>query len=463
MRNLKKVLSCSSLLLMLVIISMPAFEARAQFRSDGCGCPLPDDSSGGERYIPGRGDNLQRLSGDGKYLAYRSASAGAAYVLDLATLKSTQIEISPRLAREYDFGFGAPIWSPYDPDLLAFIMNCRVDTSLAGGHTFNVTNIYTYRVSTKECRRISPDTCGPVGPYGLAFIDWFPSSSSIADSMFVAFPFPNGEHFTGVYCPQTQHFLPYPTYNNQPLEPLVMARSRDGSHIVTLVNDLHSDTRKQTFFLDGSQISAPRNIDIMQHASFSPNSKLVALTVDPIGTGPTDANGHFTDTVFTQVWIFSSDNPAPKEVKVINFQCLFCKYNFLGADAEFLTDSTLAVGMHADLDNVSPLWEITIDGRVVRQLTYLPSKVAAEPPTQNSSFSVWPTIADRSTKFQFASSNEPSEFTMTNELGVVVLHERIPARQSDLTVETAKLQAGAYFCKLRTGSGELSVKFIVQH
>ncbi|MEO6939818.1 MAG: hypothetical protein ABI444_06730, partial [Candidatus Kapaibacterium sp.] len=211
-------------------------------------------------------------------------------------MKSTQIAISPRLPRESDYAFSAPMWSPYDPDLLALEVFSSVDSSSAGGHSFGVRNIYTYRVSTKECRRISPDTCGPLGPSGIELFDWFPKSTFNSDSMLIGISFPLGQHFAGLYCPRTQILLPYPTDNNVLLEPIVKARSRDGSHIVTIVDDIHSVPQKQTFYLDRSQINAPRTIDVLYHASFSPNSKLVALTVDPVGTGITGADGHFTDT-----------------------------------------------------------------------------------------------------------------------------------------------------------------------
>jgi hypothetical protein len=56
----------------------------------------------------------------------------------------------------------------------------------------------------------------------------------------------------------------------------------------------------------------------------------------------------------------------------IDFQKRFCMYNFGGGtiDAEFITNTTLAVSNHHDSDVLCPLWEITTDRRLLRQITH---------------------------------------------------------------------------------------------
>jgi hypothetical protein len=54
---------------------------------------------------------------------------------------------------------------------------------------------------------------------------------------------------------------------------------------------------------------------------------------------------------------------------VIDLQERFCRYSFRGASAEFVTNRTLAVAMHRDGEAVAHLYEITTDGRMVRQIT----------------------------------------------------------------------------------------------
>ncbi|MFH1050700.1 MAG: hypothetical protein V1779_07190 [bacterium] len=67
-----------------------------------------------------------------------------------------------------------------------------------------------------------------------------------------------------------------------------------------------------------------------------------------------------------------AEHPDTVHVKKINLRNEFCMYAFAGAWPEFISENTLAVSMHVDGDEMSALWEITIDGKIVRQLTFEP-------------------------------------------------------------------------------------------
>ena len=147
----------------------------------------------------------------------------------------------------------------------------------------------------------------------------------------------------------------------------------------------------------------------IEHASFSPDGKLVAVS------------GIINDTTYDQVFIY--DVGTHSLVKTINFQKSFCMYNLWGVYAEFITDSTLAVSMHKDSAESSPLWEITIDGRIVRQLTILPewptAGVAnADIPSSSIYLTSYPNPFSQSTTISFSSPESGvAEITIVNLLG----------------------------------------------
>jgi len=62
-------------------------------------------------------------------------------------------------------------------------------------------------------------------------------------------------------------------------------------------------------------------------------------------------------------------NSEIKYKKIINLRKLFCKYTYLGLYAEFLSNSSLILSMHNDGDAIAPLYEISLDGKIIRQIT----------------------------------------------------------------------------------------------
>ena len=464
-------IDAGSLLILLAILFSPNL-TRAQFRSDSCGCRVPDGDTlpGGvfdwARNMPHNVHHNQRLSIDGKLMSFTiTANGGGLFVLNLETNKVTRVVVSGNFPREQELSYPVPIWSPYDGDLMALKIGSTIDTSLAGGHPFTVENIFTYRVSTGVSKRVTPDTLGKFGPAAMGFNDWLPGSTAQADSFVIASPVPHAPNFYGVYIPQTNSFVSHPTVRNQPVEPYVLTRSRDGKHTVSRWSDTTLSSSKIVLLLDGVEIKCPRTIAQFLSTSFSPNGKLLAITVKPDGWESRDSVRQIlVDSIFSQVWIFPSDNPTPSTVEIINFQCRFCKYNFWDEeDALFLTDSTIAVSMHADGDTISPIWVLGPDRHVIKQLTFPTKSSVAHSIAPIAQLAVWPAIADRSATIQFSASTGIAEFTLTNELGVTLQRKLVPARDTKIEIATASLPEGVYFCTLKTSSGESSAKFVVRH
>jgi hypothetical protein len=172
-----------------------------------CNCPPPYDPQPGFGVRrPPYGDVYQRRSPDGTQLCYTDIENSGSFVLDLHTLHETQIEITaglPPFSRVA--GIGEPKWCPYDNDLLAVTVWLSVDT-LNTGARFFAYKLYTYRLSTRETRNISPLGSGAYGFSYFQLLGWLPGSQPGRDRFRIAYSGPRdsldgtGQEF---YSPQT--------------------------------------------------------------------------------------------------------------------------------------------------------------------------------------------------------------------------------------------------------------------
>jgi len=443
--------------------------ARSQFRSDNCGCAIPqgDTTLGDGRRLP-TADMMQQLSPDGKKLLYLVDQGDAgAHILDLKSLEDKVIIVHGGLPGEQDFGESGLSWCPYDPDLLALVVTSFIDTNNSGQSTVYVNNLFTYRISTGESQLVTPQVLKPYGPATLSLYSWTAGSKRNSDTLLIGFKITESNSdsgFYGLFIPESQSLISVVIPRNGN-DTTILAISHDGHQIWGI--DTTFGPHKIRYLLDSSIIVGPRRIQTLWHASFSPNAKLVALTVDPAGTGggglPLYDNNW--DTVFQQVWIFSSDNPHPdsSQMKIINFQCLFCTYNFHGAWAEFLTDSTIAVSMHHDGDTNSWLWDITIDGRIVRQLTGVQQNNVVVYESQPSPFTIHPTPASGRITVSMPGLSVSAKFSITDAVGRTVISRDVPAGSGTFEIETAQLPDGVYFCQLVSAAEMWSEKLVVRH
>jgi len=341
-----------------------AIPCSAQFGSDSCGCAALVDDGNGYR-IPADYDMAQGISHDGKWLLFvTNEGDGGAYVLNLITLERKQIIVSGGgLPHNHDISWDNPIWCPYDSDLVA--LNVTTLDPQNNGGSGEVQNIFTYRASTGESKLITPQIYDPISHGDRIIGSWLLGSKPGMDSIIVQY---GGG--AGIYVPQTQALIYRGPFPGLPGAMDTFAFSPNNLHSLSFWRDSNISQTTLLYFLDGKKLITPRAVQTLS-ASFSPNSNLIALSVQPTGI-PSDGS-----EVYQQVWIFSTDSSSPSSVQIINFQCLFCTYNVLGAYAVFLTDSTLAVSMHKDGLDTSALYEITIDGRIVRKLTYVPENSVA--------------------------------------------------------------------------------------
>ena len=390
-----------------------AIPCSAQISSDSCGCPSPVDAGFGSPHEPRYYDMAQSLSTDGKWLALvMKGGDGGAYVLNLSTLERKQIFVTGGgLPHNHDVSWQNPVWCPYDSNLLA--LNVTTLDPQNNGGSGEVANIYTYEPSTGESQLITPNIYGPL--HGDRIIGpWYFGSKPGLDSIEVQY---GGS--AGIYVPQTQSLSYLGPFPGQPGKIDTFAFSRNSHHTMSCWRDTNIARDTLIFFLDGKLLHLPRDIQTLYSVSFSPDSKLIALDVSPVDIAM-DSN-----MAFEQLWIFNADSASPSFVRVINFQCLYCKYSYDGADAVFLTDSTLAVSMHKDGSDTSALYEITLNGRLVRQLTFVPENalVVDRLPVNPSTITNSPNPFSQSTTISYATEGTShAEISLLNLLGTEVAH-----------------------------------------
>ena len=413
----------------------------------------------------------QKVSPNGKYLAFVLNQSDGIFLLNLHTLEQKTIICYGNLPGEIktdDATLDPVSWCPYDSDLFAVNGGSEIDTG--GGNYFGVENIYSYKISTGECKRITPAIFpygGSVWLYGdnRSSNDWSHWSSPGNDTLLIAYTIPGHVYnqdsvFIGYYVPQTQELIPKRKLTSSGLVDsiIIWAQSTDYAHMIWSKQD--SEGRAvRPYYLDTTTIEFPHPIDAMGRGSFSPNDKLFAVTI-------VHNFQSYTDTVWDQVWVYETKNPK-KPISMINFQHSFCTYSFWGIWPEFITDSTIAVSMHKDGAEYSQLYEITIDGNMVRQLTF---------PFQNTS------VNEKSNAFLNTFTSNPNPFITSTKLNFTLnrttyvtievydlLGNKVfdnagrsyDAGSYEISLDGNSLPSGTLYARIATGFGEVKTVKLV--
>lgn len=326
-----------------------------------CDCPPPYAPDIGFGYrIPSTVHSLPALSPDGKLLAFSTGSRFA--ILDLASGQLSRLPLRSHLPDNVRLLEESKVlWCPYDPGRV--LVHCVTSTDTVGdGKRYEYgQNIYIVSLDGSEFQRVTPAKYGDGGAArGLGVYAWLAGSTVDNDSICGSFS-PIGYYgeadtsVVSVYVLQNNVFAAN-TYD------ILRDQSFDGQHYIST----RRSGSNQDIFVDGKQLQLPRPISLLDRAGFSPDGRKIALTVRPRD-----------DPKWREIWIvdveaFLRGMLPPGKIHVINLQRRFCTYSIAGLHAEYISDSTLAVSMYKDGDTVSPLWEITDDGRLVRQLTFAP-------------------------------------------------------------------------------------------
>lgn len=250
---------------------------------------------------------------------------------------------------------GSLLWAPYSSDKLFFSTAESYDSA---GKKLFVQNGYLYTISSNEIQRITPKMFGTYGPSQLQFGTWLNGSRDGLDSLL---------YDSNIYVPQEDRMYPIPDGYNEDVW-----QSPTTPDLITYKYKGVPNLKHPQLFLNGTKFLECDNIDEWDNGPhWSPDGKHLSLSV--LSNFPTtNPNDPYT---YDEIWIVDVPlfNLLPNSglaMYRINMQQQFCMYSFNGIYAEFVTDSTLAVSMGKDGDKLCPIWEISLKGKLLRQLTH---------------------------------------------------------------------------------------------
>jgi hypothetical protein len=438
-------------LLTLVIVFMGS-ALKAQYRSDSCGCPRPrNDPKEGEgsfgRNIPAT-DFMWQKSIDGKLIGYFHSGEGLS-ILDLVTLGTRHLHQEVLLANhEVPKSMYHPHWSPYESDVLMFKVVSTVDTSDLAQNVL-VQNIYRYNLKTKNAERVTPSFLGRYGASSIGWYGWTLGSSPGYDTIIISLGpnlSPDGKHFYGSYSLQTGKMerLPLPTGNTHEVY------YSDGKHCFAISFDSSTAGLVWPGTIDGIPLNFAKQLDTLRapELEFSPSGKYVVFDAHFNNEGPPG------DSLYEQLWICEVTNPA-NPLHVINLQRLYCTYSFDGLHPHFLTDTTLAISMHKDEAKYSPLWEIKIDGTLLRQLTRIEQSAVKTDSGSERALRVYPNPTNGKLTIDYESKFSGEVMLSVYSVNGVVIHEEVVhSAGKPIQLDTSGWPNGAYTIVLRSGDDE---------
>ena len=248
-------------------------------------------------------------------------------------------------------------WCPYDNNRLLMHSVTFTDTVGDGKHYEWAQNLYITSLDGKEFKKVTPTSYGPAGG-DFHIISWLEGSSPNEDYIL----FGGGK---GVYIPQKDQWIPQP------------APAKEGDYIVSVspnnqyyLLSVDIGNYKRKYVLNDVDLNFRDKIGSITYESWSPDCKMLALSVQVSEPGDVPIQ----KWRFTEIWIIDveklmQERPAITPVSIINIRRNFCMYSY-NIGAEFITDTTLAVSMFGPYDRRGEIYEISISGKMIRQLTY---------------------------------------------------------------------------------------------
>ncbi|TAL70276.1 MAG: hypothetical protein EPN82_03320 [Bacteroidetes bacterium] len=337
------------------------------------GCPLP-------RYFtdpPGIHEPIsvhieQKLSSDGVKLAFLLDEEVILEILNLKTGKIQKIDFYKKLPSNVRFiAYSDYDWCPYNGNRLLISAVTLTDTAGDGKKYVWGINLYVISLDGTELKKITPKECPKEGAQGIASLVWLHESTNERDLISGSFYTIYSNHpldyiYEGIYIPQTNEFISPSPYK------LLRRQAKDGSYYSHEYYQT-SPSYKYNILINGQIINFAENNDSVTvgYVSWSPDSKKLALSVGISENDSVPLDNHR----FSEIWIidvekYMIEKPLFIPVQIINLRKIFCMYG--GMWAEFITDSTLAVSMGGPNADFLYIYEITTDGKMVRQLTFEP-------------------------------------------------------------------------------------------
>ncbi|HVZ40630.1 MAG TPA: hypothetical protein VHI13_15225 [Candidatus Kapabacteria bacterium] len=243
------------------------------------------------------------------------------------------------------------LWCPYDTARLLVHCSTVTDTGkpvpATAQHEFGGQNAYVTWLDRDSLIRYTPSKFGPAGPVSFAMGPWLYGSTAAIDSFY--------DGGTSVYIPQLDRYA-RSGYAS------LLQQSRNGQHYIGY--EVHG--LQAALILDGRTVDVAAGYPLFPGGwwttysqSWSPSGKVVLATVDR-GTG------------INEVWLLDIGTYFERSLPALPGRRLDINTGMtVGTDLAFISDSTFAIQLSKMIDGAShaSLWEVGLDGRVLRPLT----------------------------------------------------------------------------------------------
>lgn len=340
----------------------PVDTAASRYPLDTFDCAPPSQNANGD--VPPLFAHYQKIvTADGRSMVYLSTESAHIRVVDLGSLVERRVDLQSLLPDNVALmSVGWVVACPYDPNVVLVRCVTTTDTTGDGRSDGAGVNYYRLTLDGRSAERVTPRMYGQTGSFiGYHFYVWLNTSKSGPDSLLGAFGGVERLPDIGwerIYIPSRDTMVLPPTGG-------IATQTRDGH--TRLIFTWEGAARKMRTHLNDVELHLDGDVSTITHYSFSPDGRKLSFLITPEGP----------DTVrrYGEIWIvdvekYLRERPTIAEVQVINTQKRFCTYGNL--DPVFVTNTTLAVSMRRDLEPGEYIWEITLDGRRVRQLTFAP-------------------------------------------------------------------------------------------
>lgn len=330
------------------------------------GCPEPYNGPFGLRE-PNDYNRFLRISRDRKFLSYRNSFSRLPTILNLEDRTTREFDISPYLPKSVRVIGSQTIsdWCPYADSLILIDVQTETDTNNTGNYIRGY-NTYIVSLSGYTLLRATSPMFGLAGSESGSLACWMGRLSMLGQDYIYrpAVTFKESIHYYIVQSDGVEMMPLQESYYSSVRGMYIFFETRGLQNIAD-------------WFINGGQIENPGYHQTW--VSWSPNERRLALSVmEARRTNDTTAyekayrGKEIIIYEFPDELEFKKVTYNHKPLRVINLRKSCCKFSYTGTYSTFITDSTLAVSMHNDGDEFVPLWEINIDGKILRQLTFAP-------------------------------------------------------------------------------------------
>ncbi len=334
-------------------------------------CEIPDrltDPNADIMY----GHGASKLSPDGSKM-FISIWGEDFDILDLKTSKVIDVDIQSVLPKNWKLGSaiaGVAFWCPYNSSIFAVIILAGIDTVGDGKQYPGRYHIIKTNIEGTLFEDITPKIFDPIGSLDPIGCDgWLPTSKEGNDTFLIGY---KTSYFGGSkyakFCPQNQTLFEIERTG-------LISFSNNGKYVYRSKFDYSIPTMDHKYFFINNTEIAYKDAEYteVRGGFFSPDGKKLLLN-----TWFFDTETKIDSQRLGEVWIIDIEkfmanpvNPYTPD-KIINIKDRFCMFSTGTPGGSFTSNNTISVSMFKKGENFQYLYEIDLNGNMIRQLTFVP-------------------------------------------------------------------------------------------